>query len=188
MDKQHAAELLKTIPLFSDLDQTELIDVLRVSHLVQFSPGESICRQGERGDSLYIIEAGKAEVSIDTGGGRRLSVATLESGEVFGELTLIDDEPRSADVTVTDAVEGYRIDRKEFQALRDELNPAAYKVLRQIALTVCQRLRAVNDHVSERSENLPPRRFMSMPAMRLPHEEARSFWRGMMRWIGRGGA
>jgi len=189
MDKQHAAELLERIPLFADLSRAELIDVLTIAKYASFEPDARICSQGDSGESMYVIESGRAVVSLSTGETEAMTIATLEAGDVFGELTLIDREPRSANVTAETAVNAYRFDRQDFNALRRSASPAAYKVMRQMAVAMCARLRDVNSSVTAERGGRP--RFTSVvtgrtPAPRSNTETSRSFWRGVLRWVGRG--
>jgi CRP/FNR family cyclic AMP-dependent transcriptional regulator len=148
MSAEQAAKFLGRIPLFADLDASEVMDVLRMTQPVTFEPGAVICKQGDPGDCMYVIEAGRCSVSIRGEGGSPIPVATLNAGEIMGEITLVDSQPRSADVSALGHVSAYRIDRSEFELLRAALHPAAFKVLRRIALTVCGRMRAVNGAVS----------------------------------------
>lgn len=75
-----------------------------------FSAGEEIFRMGERGRNAYIIEQGSVEVSV-TKGDEKVIIANLGKGEIFGEMSMIDDAPRSATVTATEKTEVYVIQR-----------------------------------------------------------------------------
>lgn len=190
MDKKHAADLLQTVPVFADLAPAELIEVLKIAKEATFKPDEWICSQGEPGRSMYVIESGSAEVSLDAGFNQPLPVASLEIGDVFGELSLIDEQPRSANVVARSEVRAYRFDRTDFNAMRRDLSPAAYKVMRRMALTTCARLRGVEANVTAERGGRP--RFTSVisglpaPLPRSATDASRSFWRGVLRWVGRG--
>jgi CRP-like cAMP-binding protein len=144
-----AADHFRRIPLFSDLAPDEIVDVLRIARVVAFAPGKLICARGERGDCAYVIEQGEAAVRAVDEAGIPFVIARIGPGEVVGELSLVDGHPRSADVIATTEVRGYRIDRAELDALRRAMHPAAFKILRRIAITVSDRLRDVNDAIGE---------------------------------------
>jgi CRP-like cAMP-binding protein len=111
---RHAA--LDGVDLFATLDgesRTRLIDDMREQH---FGASEDIVRENEPGDSLFVIARGDVEVRVSTNGISH-RVATLRSGQIFGEMSLMMQEPRQATCTaITDTV-CYVIDRAAFGAL-----------------------------------------------------------------------
>jgi CRP-like cAMP-binding protein len=144
-----AADYLRRIPLFSDLSPEEIVDVLRIARVVHFEAGALLCARGEKGDCAFVIEEGEAAVRVADEAGKPVVIARVGPGEVVGELSLVDGHPRSADVVATSALRGYRIDRAEPDAMRRAMHPAAFKILRRIAITVSDRLRDVNDAIAE---------------------------------------
>jgi CRP/FNR family cyclic AMP-dependent transcriptional regulator len=144
-----AADYFRRIPLFSDLSPEEIVDVLRIARLVSFEPGALLCARGEQGDCAFVIEEGEAAVRAVDEAGSPVVIARVGPGEVVGELSLVDGHPRSADVIATRALRGYRLDRAELDALRRAMHPAAFKILRRIAITVSDRLRDVNDAIGQ---------------------------------------
>jgi len=144
-----AVDHLRRIPLFADLTADEMVDVLRMATIVQLAPEQRLCTQGSPSDCLFIIEEGEGAVRIRDIQGRVRDVSRIGAGEVLGELGLVDGQARSADVVALTQVRAYRIDRAQFDRMRAAMNPAAYKMLRRIALTVSARLRAINSTVSD---------------------------------------
>jgi len=143
------ADYFRRIPLFSDLGPEEIVDVLRIARVVRFESGALLCARGEKGDCAFVIEEGEAAVRVVDELGKPVVIARVGPGEVVGELSLVDGHPRSADVVATRALSGYRIDRVELDALRRAMHPAAFKILRRIAITVSDRLRDVNDAIGQ---------------------------------------
>ena len=94
-----------------------------------------LTRQGATGGIAFVIASGRAEVTRD---GRRL--ATLGPGDVVGELSLIDGEPRSATVTATSDLEVLELDRRDLVKLLRKAQPVVRKLLESLA----QRLRDVD--------------------------------------------
>jgi len=143
------ADYFRKIPLFSDLGPEEIVDVLRIARVVTFAPGKLLCARGERGDCAFVIEHGEAAVRAIDEGGTPMVIARVGAGEVVGELSLVDGGPRSADVIAVTEVRGYRLDRSELDGLRKAMHPAAFKIMRRIAITVSDRLRDVNDGIAQ---------------------------------------
>ncbi len=105
-------ELLVAIPLFSTLSQRELGQVATVTVPSQLPAGAVLTRQGQKGGLAYVIADGRAEV---VRGNRRL--ATLGRGDVVGELSLIDGEPRSATVKAITPLEVLEISAGDLNRL-----------------------------------------------------------------------
>ncbi len=85
MDNVRLISLLQAIPLFADLEDGELMDVLRIAKPVQHEPGHVICRQGDPGECMYVIQSGEVTINIKGADGRPIPVATLKPGDLLGE-------------------------------------------------------------------------------------------------------
>jgi len=127
---------LAGVDLFSRLPVQELRRIADIAREVHFEPGETIIHDGAEGDSLYLLTAGTVEVRKH---GKTL--ATLSSGVCFGEMALLDDQPRSADVIALDRVICLRIDRDDFAVLLLD-QP---EISRSIMAVLTRRLRAANE-------------------------------------------
>ena len=86
---------------------------------VRFSPGSVIVRQGEEGDSFYVVASGTVDVEVEDGGTSEV-VATLGEGDFFGEVALVKDEPRNATITATTPLVVYALPRDHFQRAIEE--------------------------------------------------------------------
>ncbi|HUC36186.1 MAG TPA: cyclic nucleotide-binding domain-containing protein [Acidimicrobiales bacterium] len=128
-------ELLSGMPLFSACNQRELAQVAALTVPTRLEKGTVLTRQGATGGIAFVIASGRAEVTRD---GRRL--ATLGPGDVVGELSLIDGEPRSATVTATSDLEVLELDRRDLVKLLRKAQPVVRKLLESLA----QRLRDVD--------------------------------------------
>ncbi|HEX7420695.1 MAG TPA: cyclic nucleotide-binding domain-containing protein, partial [Thermoanaerobaculia bacterium] len=123
---------LKSVDLFARTPDDVLAQLASELETIDVPAGETIIRKGELGDSLYVIASGTVRVhDADT------TIATLGEREIFGELAVLDPEPRSASVTAQSAVKLYRLDRDDLF----ELLPDHIEIVRGIFHVLCGRLR-----------------------------------------------
>lgn len=117
---------------------------------VSFEPGQEIVREGEPGDSFYIVRSGTVEVLRRLADGGETSMATLREGRAFGEQALLSDEPRSATVRATDPVELLRLTREDLDEALDRYESLASHLGRLVM--VRQRPRRIDHWVMERQD------------------------------------
>jgi putative ABC transport system ATP-binding protein len=118
-DAVQVCEFLMRCPVFGGVTPSTLSDMADRMAVQAFEAGAVVIRQGDPGDRFYVIRRGRAEVVIDDGEGRRV-VATVGTGDYFGERALISGEPRSATVTATEDLELYTLSKDEFTAALDK--------------------------------------------------------------------
>jgi CRP/FNR family transcriptional regulator, cyclic AMP receptor protein len=107
-----------------------------------YSPGTVICREGEEGSEMYIIQKGKVRVSKDIAGRPHL-ISVLEKGDFFGEMALVSRTPRSATVAAIDAVELLVFDR---EGLLNTITRNA-RIALSIIDKLCRRLQAAHQKI-----------------------------------------
>ena len=144
MASEQTAELLASTPLFADLNATELARIVRLLRPAVFQAKGYLCRQGEAGDRLFVVSGGEAEVSVRGADGTKLRLAQLGAGDIVGEMNVVDGSPRAADVVALTTVKTFCLERAALAGLMVQRDPAAFKILRRMALTICSRLRKVN--------------------------------------------
>lgn len=108
--------VLENIKLFENLTPREKSKVSRSFEFETFTEGQVIIREGDKGRKFYIIKEGTAKVMKGNN-----QVATLESGQYFGEMALLDDEERKASIIATSAVECFVLDRPTFNRIMGSL-------------------------------------------------------------------
>lgn len=113
---------LRGVDFLSPLKEDELLSVASNARVVVFGQGEVIVRQGEPGDTCYILQEGSAEIVLRDSYGSESIVATLRQGGFFGEMSLLTGEPRSATVKAKDDCTCIVIGSKAFQTIFRE-NP-----------------------------------------------------------------
>ncbi|MBS1190469.1 MAG: Cyclic nucleotide-binding:Bacterial regulatory protein, Crp [Rhodocyclaceae bacterium] len=121
--------VVRNVPLFSGLDEHELEHLSRVARRRRAERGEFIVREGESTDFLYILLSGRAKVTNSDEEGKEIILAILGPGEFFGEMGLIDESPRSADVVAQEACELLVLGAAEFQRCWRENFPVAKKLM-----------------------------------------------------------
>ena len=122
---------LGRIPLLAGLDRSQLKLLAFTSDAVTFGDGDMIIRQGDIGDSAYILTGGQAKVFITRDGEDRF-IRTLSDNDVLGELALICDMPRTASVRAEGPVDALRMNKEVFLELIGRDRHAALVVLREV--------------------------------------------------------
>lgn len=110
-------ESLSRVDLFRSLSPEEIERLATGVKLKLFACGEALCRQGEAGDSFYIIREGRVAVFINDANGHPVRAAQLDCGAFFGEMSLLTGEPRSGTVTAETDVEVLCVSKQDFAGL-----------------------------------------------------------------------
>lgn len=130
--------VLKNTQLFAETPENVLTSIVPIMKEISFYEGKTIFKKGEIGNCMYIIYAG--EIGIYD---HETLLATFTKGDVFGELALLDAEPRSASAIAVSDVLLFRIDQEDFFDLMEERN----ELLRSVLRILCQRIRNQNDKI-----------------------------------------
>jgi CRP-like cAMP-binding protein len=123
-----AVDLLKKVPLFSDLDDKELEGIAGSMKQRTFASGQQIAVEGESGVGFFVIEDGDASVTVHGDEVRRLG-----PGDYFGEIALIAQTPRTATVTAESELKTYGMTFWDFRPLVEETPGIAWKLLQSFA-------------------------------------------------------
>ena len=127
------ADFLATIPLFSGLHRDELARFAELTRERAYPKGSVILFQDDPGDSLFVLRQGRVKVVLIGEDGREVILGVLEPGAHFGELALIDDQPRSAHVIAMDDAQLLILRREDFRR-RVEANPTvAWALLTELS-------------------------------------------------------
>jgi CRP-like cAMP-binding protein len=126
--KRELTELLGAVDLFSRCSRSELKTVARHVETVRLDPGVELTRQGDAGDAFYVILDGRAQVTVD---GELAD--TLGPGQYFGELALLDGEPRSATVASETELEVAVLGLRMFRTLLREFPDLCVQLLAGLA-------------------------------------------------------
>lgn len=133
---------LKNIPFFSTLSDDDLAVIREACHEERLTDGTVVFKEGEFGDRVYIIMEGAVRIWKDHGGPQPYSLSLLESGEMFGEMALIDNEPRSATAVVEKSTLLLSVFQKDFAAFIGQRYSISLAIMRALSTT----LRKSNEH------------------------------------------
>ena len=137
-------ELLRRVPLFSELDDPELDRIGQVAVPRRFPHETRVFHEGDPGDACYIVRTGSCRVTREHPDGRAITLANLGPGAIFGELAMLDGEARSASVETTEDTELLALPARDMRALIREHPEMAEKLV--VALT--RRLREANERIA----------------------------------------
>ena len=136
---------LGEVPLFRLLPDDDLDTLASACRIRRFRRGEVIFHQGDPGDALHVILAGRVKISSPSDSGVEAILTTLRPGEFFGALALIDGEPRSATATAVEPSETMVLPRERFRQLVNERVEVRDIVFAELA----RELRRLTNHVEE---------------------------------------
>ena len=139
MDRSLIASSLRGSVLFENADEAALTEIAGQLRQRRFRRHETIFHQGDPGDSLHIVSTGAVKIVLPSIDGEEAIIATLRSGDFFGELALIDGAPRSATAVALEPSETWTLSRDLFRAtlersasLRDSLLTGLVHELRRL--------------------------------------------------------
>ena len=125
-------ELLRRVPMFSEIEPAKLKLIAFMSERVGYDAGKTLCRQGDPADAAYLIIEGEAEIIIDTPTGP-ITVATLGSNDIVGEMGILGDAPRNATVQARTRLVALRIAKDPFMRMVREFPTMAVSIMRELA-------------------------------------------------------
>lgn len=151
--------MLQSIPLFGAMDDDERAALAAIMDELQYKAGQEIFSADQTGGTFYIIHAGQVELSITDDDGEKLVLELLESGDFFGELSLLDGGTRSATATAVQRTDTLVLDRNEFLELLLQRPHMAQDVM----IALAKRIR--------RTDNLLRRRVSRNPNEAIEEQE-----------------
>ena len=142
-------DVLVKMPLFSRLQERELLRIMQVAEVLAFDPGQTVFTEGDRGDELFIVLSGRVEIS-------RMSSVLNDAGpgDHIGEMALIRSMPRSATVTAVEASELIALRRNDFFEILRKEHEMAVKLLWQFLGVLADRLDQTSKDLAGAREEL----------------------------------
>jgi CRP-like cAMP-binding protein len=145
--------LLRRHPLFGEIDPAHLKRLCAYATTRKLSRGTTLFVKGDPGTALFAVRAGTVKISVPAPDGREAVFNLLQDGDIFGEIALLDGQPRTADAIAMTDCELMSIDRRDFLALVQSEPKLAARLIELL----CARLRFASQHLEEVV-------FLSMPA------------------------
>jgi CRP-like cAMP-binding protein len=137
------ATFFRKFPLFADLDDRELQAIATVAKTRRYAKEDVVFHADESGDVFCLIKDGQVKITMISPEGKEIILSLLGPGDFFGEMALLDDEPRSATVVATEPLELVTIWRSDFLQILAENFDITKKVLAEIS----RRLRTASNRI-----------------------------------------
>lgn len=143
-------DTLKASPLFANLNEDELEMVAELCKEKVYEPGEIIFREGDVGDSLYIVHSGQVDVLRSGPSGDNKVIAAISPGDFFGEMSLIDKDYRSATVAARDTATVLNLSNDDLHAFAKVYKNGFTLIVINIARVLSRRLRETSNRLASR--------------------------------------
>jgi CRP-like cAMP-binding protein len=137
-------ELLRTVPIFSELTDEDIVSLARVAIRKHYAKDAVVFFENEEGDFFFMILDGRIKVTILGDDGREVILSLLGAGDFFGEMALLDNEPRSATAIAVEDSELLSLHRTDFQSVLSDKTSIAASLMRILS----GRLRKANHQIS----------------------------------------
>jgi CRP/FNR family transcriptional regulator/CRP/FNR family cyclic AMP-dependent transcriptional regulator len=135
---------LKDVPLFSNMNDDQLAALARTGDIRRVAKGQIIVNQSSPGNTFYIVISGHVKVALLHEDGKEIVLSLLSEGNFFGELSLLDNDPRSASVIAAEDATLFMLSRKQFYQLITANPDTLEKVIKEI----CTRLRRADEKIN----------------------------------------
>jgi CRP-like cAMP-binding protein len=169
---------LAKVVLFADLSPDELGDRSQRVRRRRYSKGETIFLRGDPGSTLFVVEPGSIRIALTSAEGKEMTLAILGPGDFFGEITLLDGEPRSADAVSQELSYVLLLERAEFLKFLEERPRVAANLIRVLS----QRLRRDAQIVQDAAFLDVPARLARPCHSQCPRRPQPARWRSLRRW------
>ncbi len=140
-------ELIKQAAVFADLTDDELGHIAEICQEQKFKSAQTIFKEGEPGNRLYIIAEGEVRISRNVPGSGEEALTVLKKGACFGEMSVFDRSERSTDAIANTSCTLLTISRSDFEIMLDFNRDMAYKILWSVVRLLSERLRITNDNL-----------------------------------------
>ena len=148
MSLNQTVDAMREVPMFRNVDPKQLRLFAFMGETLSFRAGERLFEQGDEGDAAYIVIEGQVEVIVPTPAGEA-AVAVLGEKEIFGEMAVLGDKPRSTAIGAKTDLRVLRLDRSTITKLLTEFPDIALELIRVLA----DRLEATTAELARAREN-----------------------------------
>jgi CRP/FNR family transcriptional regulator, cyclic AMP receptor protein len=159
-------ELLRRVPLFSELSEDELQGIAAVAIPRSYPKGVRVFHEGDTSDACYIVRNGDLRVTREHPDGRAIALATLGPGDIFGELAMLDGEARSASVEALSECDLLALPAGDVRRLL----AAAPETTVKLVVALVRRLREANERIARQSFQTVPSRVAGVLSQLIAEE------------------
>jgi CRP/FNR family cyclic AMP-dependent transcriptional regulator len=145
METENETLYFKQVSLFAELADEDIRGLMTAARRRAYRSGEVIFHREDPGQVLYVVKEGKVKICLTSPEGQEITLAVFGKGECFGELTILDGLPRSADAVALEKVECYTLQRSDFHRAIIQ-NP---KIAIQVLESISKRLRTTDQMVED---------------------------------------
>ncbi len=135
--------VLTQVPFFAQLSPSSLSDLSNQLHRRRYERDQTIFHKNDAGSALYIILSGKVKIILPSPEGENVIVALLSTGDFFGELSLFDNESRSASAVAAETAEMLTLDQPEFLHYITENPKVSISILAELSLRLRQKEKSI---------------------------------------------
>ena len=148
-DTAELREFMTSIAIFGGLLDPTLATIVGMLQEQRFAKGTVVCKEGDAGTSMYIVRHGEVVVCRSGSSGKLVKMVRLGPGEFFGEMTLIDIQPRSATIIVETDSLLYSLTNRDLYALYSQDMPGYVMVIQNLCRELSRRLRRSDSKISD---------------------------------------
>ncbi|MBU1800077.1 MAG: cyclic nucleotide-binding domain-containing protein, partial [Bacteroidetes bacterium] len=151
---QTLVDILKKIPLLSELSRRELKIISKFAYERTFEVNEFVFETNQPGAAMFIIKEGEVKIVKQNENNEFIEIALLEAGDIFGELALLDSSPRSAGALVSKPTKTIAIFREDLNNLLKTHPEIGGKIMMHLAIITGKRLKATTNHVMQMEKEI----------------------------------
>ena len=140
---------LREYMFFSDLSDDELSAVSKIVKRKDFKLGETVFKDSEDGNSLYLIKRGEVKACKTAPDGELFTLTLMKDGDIFGEMSFLDGRPRSATIVAISDLETYVLEKGDFDTLVESNPRMVFKLLKNIIFIIHSIVRGMNSRYVE---------------------------------------
>jgi len=148
------ASVLSKVPIFEEFSRREIQKIVSISYKRDYNEGEEIVREGQPSAGMYVIMRGEVKITKRSDEGMEIKLATMDEGDFFGDIGLLDNAPRTATITAVTPSQVIGLFRPELLQLIESDPKLASKILFKLAQIVAVRLRVTNEKLERLAEEV----------------------------------
>ena len=145
-DLKGDVDFLTAVPIFDTLTRRQKTKLYSIIHIRHYNQGEMVFRQGDPGVGLYIVRDGQVEVYNEYSDMTRKKIATLNKGDFFGDISLLNESPRSATIVASQNTILFGLFKPDLLNIMDSDPKLGMRFVYRLAQIVAERLRIVNEN------------------------------------------